>query len=53
MTLEKAIEILKEELDQLVMMDEADSDVAKAIKVVAGNYYHNLKRNKGKCNWKE
>ena len=47
MTLEQAIEKLKEELDHLVMMDEADSDVAKAIKVVAGNYYHNLKRRKG------
>ena len=53
MTLEQAIERLKEELDFLVETDEADSDLAKAIKVVAGNYYYNLKRNKGKCNWKE
>ena len=53
MTLEEAIEELKQELDYLVETDEADSDVAKAIKVVAGNYYHNLKCNKGKCNWKE
>jgi hypothetical protein len=50
MTLEQAIETLKEELDHLVMVDEANGDVAKAIKVVAGNYYHNLKRRKGKCN---
>ena len=53
MTLEQAIEILKEELDCLVEVDEADSDLAKAIKVVAGNYYHDLKRMKGKCSWKE
>ena len=53
MTLDQAIERLKEELDFLVETDEADSDVAKAIKVVAGNYYHDLKRMKGKCSWKE
>ena len=53
MTLEQAIEKLKEELDYLVENDDADSDMAKAIKVVAGNYYHNLKRRKGKYSRKE
>jgi len=53
MTLEQAIEVLKEELDFLVENDDGDTDQAKAIKVVCGNYYHNLKYRKGKCNWKE
>ena len=48
MTLEQAIERLKEELDHLVMMGEEKEDLAIAIKKVAGNYYHNLKRRKGK-----
>jgi hypothetical protein len=44
MTLEEAIEILKEELDYYVENEEQDEDLPRAIKVVVGRYYHNLKR---------
>jgi hypothetical protein len=50
MTLEEAIEILKEELDYYVENEEQDEDLPRAIKVVVGRYYHNLKRRSGRAN---
>jgi hypothetical protein len=49
MTMEKAIEILIEEMDYLIdsdIFEKQDSDMVQAIKVVAGNYYTDLKNKK-------
>jgi hypothetical protein len=44
--MEKAIGILIEEMDYLIEADKQDSDMVQAIKVVAGNYYTDLKNKK-------